>query len=150
MTAYPDTSFLCAVYRQQDNTEKALAHRASMKHALPVTSLLLFEFRHSVRFQTWLHHHDATKGYGAKEGAKMLGDLQSDLDSGVVALVPADWAKVHSLAEQLSSQHALKGGHRSLDTLHVATALALGAKELLTFDARQRVLAKTAGLRVKP
>ena len=80
----------------------------------------------------------------------MLCDLQSNLDSGVVAIVPADWAKVHSLAEQLSSQHALKGGHRSLDTLHVATALALGAKELLTFDARQRLLAKAAGLRVKP
>ena len=150
MTAYPDTSFLCALYREQDNSKAADAYRHSLKAVLPVTSLLLFEFRHSVRFQTWLHHHDATKGYGAKEGAKMLADLQSDLDSGVVALVPADWAKVHSLAEQLSSQQALKGGHRSLDTLHVATALTLGAKELLTFDARQRVLAKTAGLRVKP
>ena len=149
MTAYPDTSFLCALYRRQDNTARAVAHRATMKEALPVTALLLFEFRQSVRFQTWLHSTDASKGYGEKEGASMLAHLQGDMDSGLVEIVPPDWAKVHSLAEQLSAQHTRKGGHRGFDILHVATALELGAKELLTFDARQSTLAKTAGLKVK-
>ncbi len=150
MIAYPDTSFLCAIYRRQDNTEEALAHRGTMKHALPVTTLLLFEFRQSVRFQTWLHRRDAAKGYGEKEGAKMLADFQSDLDTGLVELVPTDWAKVHSTAEQLSARHTGKDGPRAFDILHVATALELGAGRLLTFDARQSALAKAAGLNVKP
>ena len=150
MTAYPDTSFLCALYRQQDNTEQAIVCRASMKEPLPATVLLLFEFRQSVRFQTWLHSNDARKGYGEKEGAKMLADLQSDTDNGLVEIVPPDWAKVHSIAEQLSAQHTRKGGHRGFDILHVATELELGAKAILTFDAQQRTLAKGAGLKVKP
>ena len=149
MTAYPDTSFLCALYRQQDNTEQAIACRASMKEPLAGTVLLLFEFRQSVRFQTWLHSKDARKGYGEKEGARMLADLQGDMDSGLVEIVPPDWAKVHSRAEQLSAQHTRKGGHRGFDILHVATALELGAKEFLTFDGRQTTLAKAAGLKVK-
>ncbi|MEO6785559.1 MAG: hypothetical protein ABI318_05440, partial [Chthoniobacteraceae bacterium] len=105
MTAYPDTSFLCALYREQDNSKTADAHRMAMMGILPVTSLVLFEFRQSVRFQTWLHRQDAAKGYGDREGAKMLADLRSDLDSGLVEIIPADWAKVHSRAEQLSAQH---------------------------------------------
>ena|SRR6266446_2851745 len=150
MKAYPDTSFLCALYRQQDNTAEAIAHRASMKDPLPVTALLLYEFRQSVRFQTWLHRKDARKGYGEREGSEMLADLQSDIDNRLVQIVPADWAKVVSAAEQLSAGHTGKGGHRGFDILHVATALELGAKEFLTFDSRHAALAQAAGLKVKP
>ena len=106
MTCYPDTSFLCALYREQDNSKTADAHRKAMTEILPVTSLVLFEFRQSVRFQTWLHQKDAGKGYGEREGAKMLAHLQSDIDAGLVEIIPVDWAKVHSRAEQLSAQHS--------------------------------------------
>ena len=44
----------------------------------------------------------------------------------------------------------MMGGHRSLDVLHVATALHLGAREFLTFDANQRKLAAAEKLKVKP
>ena len=150
MNAYPDTSFLCALYREQDNSKTADAHRKTMTEPLPVTSLVLFEFRQSVRFQTWLHRKEAAKGYGEKEGAKMLADLQSDIDSGLVEIIPADWAKVHSRAEQLSAQHTGKTGRRAFDILHVATALELEAKQFLSFDGGQSALAKAVGLKVKP
>ena len=150
MTCYPDTSFLCALYREQDNSKTADAYRKAMTEILPVTSLALFEFRQSVRFQTWLHQKDASKGYGRMAGLKMLADLQSDLDAGLVEIIPLDWAKVHSRAEQLSAQHTGKAGHRAFDILHVATALELEAKQFLTFDAGQSALAKAVGLKVKP
>src|SRR5438067_5200917 len=149
MNAYPDTSFLCALYREQDNSKAADAHRAAMKEPLPVTALVLFEFRQSVRWQSWLHRKHTGKGYGEKEAMKMLADLQSDIDGGLSQIVPVDWAKVISMAEQLSAQHTATSGPRGFDILHVATALELGAKEFLTFDARQRALAKTAGLKAK-
>lgn len=149
MTCYPDTSFLCALYRRQVNTPKAMSHRASMNEALPVTALGLFEFRHSMRWQTFLHCRDTSKGYGDKEGAQMLARLQSDLSSGQLKVAPVDWAKVISTAEQLSAQHTGKGGYRGFDILHVATALELGARQFLTFDVRQGVLAKAVGLKVK-
>jgi len=39
--------------------------------------------------------------------------------------------------------------YRAFDVLHVATALTLGAKVLLTFDGDQAALAKAEGLKIK-
>jgi predicted nucleic acid-binding protein len=150
MTAYPDTSFLCALYREQDNSRQADALFRRLPGPLTVATLVIFEFRQSVRWQTFLHRKDASKGYGGSEGAQMLADLQDDIATGRLQIVPVDWANVISAAERLSAQHTINDGHRAFDILHVATALELGAKEFLTFDARQRALAKTAKLKVRP
>jgi predicted nucleic acid-binding protein len=150
MIAFPDTSFLCAFYRRQDNSAAAAAHFKAMPEALHVSGLLLYEFRQSVRFQVWLHARDKSKGYPQANCDRALADLQTDLDTGAVVVVTADWPDVHRLAENLSKRHTMTGGHRSLDVLHVATALHLGAREFLTFDANQRKLATAEKLKVKP
>jgi len=79
-----------------------------------------------------------------------LADLQSDLETGALVVATADWPDVHRLAETISKRHTVSGGHRSLDILHVATALHLGAREFLTFDANQRKLATAEKLKVRP
>lgn len=150
MIAFPDTSFLCAIYRRQDNSSQAAAHFKAMKEPLHLSSLLLYEFRQSVRFQVWLNARDKTRGYPQADADQALADLQSDLDTGAVVLVAAEWADVHSRAEMLSKLHTAAGGHRSLDVLHVATALHLEAAQFLTFDTNQRKLAAAVGLKVKP
>jgi predicted nucleic acid-binding protein len=150
MIAFPDTSFLCAFYRRQDNSPGAAAHFKAMPEALPVSGLLLYEFRQSVRFQVWLHARDKSKGYPQADCDRALADLQTDLDTGAVVVVAADWLDVHRLAETISKRHTIAGRHRSFDILHVATALHLGAREFLTFDANQRKLAAAEKLKVKP
>lgn len=146
MKAYPDTSFLCALYRLQANSQVAAAYFAAMPGPLEVSTLLLYEFRQAVRFQIRLHRHDASKGYSKAEGAKMLADLKTDLVKGVVVTVPAPWPLVHMTAERLSELHTDACGHRSMDILHVATAIELGANEFLTFDGNQKKLAEAEGL----
>jgi len=148
--AFPDTSFLCAMYVRQDNSPAAAAHFKAMPEALHVSTLLLYEFRQSVRFQVWLHARDRTRGYAQATADDALAKLQANLDAGAVVLAAVEWPDVHSRAETLSRRHTAAGGHRSLDVLHVATALHLEAEELLTFDANQRRLAKVAGLKVRP
>ena len=148
MIAYPDTSFLCALYRSQHNTRVAVFHRASMKESLALTSLLIFEFRQSVRWQNALFAQDRTKGFSKQEGMKMLADVQSDLDSRLLELVPAEWPDVLGIAERLSAHHTVTKGCRGFDILHVATALHLEAREFLTFDVNQRKLAEAEGLTV--
>jgi predicted nucleic acid-binding protein len=148
--AFPDTSFLCALYRPQENSPEAANCFESLPEALHVTSLLLYEFRQSVRFQVWLHLRDKSKGYARVDCDRALADLQSDLDLGALVLVPAEWPDVFRLAEMLSRRHTAAHGHRSLDVLHVATAIHLGAREFLTFDANQRGLAAREKLKVRP
>ena len=57
---------------------------------------------------------------------------------------------LHAEAERLTAEHTLTGGHRGMDTLHVATALILKASEFRSFDKNQRKLATAEGLVVKP
>ena len=78
----------------------------------------------------------------------MIADWESDVAAGLNVLVPSDADAVLRLARTYSLQRTAHKGHRTLDILHVATAIHLGAKEFLTFDGRQRALANYAGLKV--
>ena len=148
MSCFPDTSFLCALYRLQVHSPVAIAWNERLDGPLQVSNLLLLEFRQSVRFQNRLFALDRSRGFSPAEGAKMLRDLQSDLTHGVLRVVPADWADVHRIAEELSGKHTASGGHRLTDILHVATALHLASPVFLTFDENQRKLAEAEGMDV--
>lgn len=148
MIHYADTSFLCSLYRRQDFTARALELRRALNEPLHFTSLLEFEFRQAVELQVWLHLKDRRKGYTRAEADGMLLDWESDLATGINRLVPFDIDAVLHLSRSLSGRHTAGGGHRTLDVLHVATAVHLGAIRFLTFDARQSALARHAGLEV--
>jgi predicted nucleic acid-binding protein len=146
MNCFPDTSFLCALYQTQVNSAQADQFMAGLSGTLGVSSLLLLEFRQSVRLQIRLHLNDRTKGFSQTEGQLMLNDLQIDLNAGLLTTTPVDWSAVHHRAETLSSAYTLAAGHRLVDILHVATALQLGVREFLTFDVNQKNLAEAEGL----
>ena len=148
MIHYPDTSFVCSIYREQIHSPAADAYRLAMGEALHYTGLLEFEFLQSIELQVWLHSCDRSKGYRRKEADRMIADWESDAASGTNVLVPFDMSAVLRLARSLSGRATAEGGHRTLDVLHVATAVHLGAKKFLTFDGRQRALARHAGLDV--
>jgi len=148
MRCYPDTSFLCAIYRERAGSEAASAYVARLEGPLIITSLLQFEFEQGVRFEVFRNNRDRSKGYGEGEGTAMLVDFESDLRHGVIQIVPFDWSDVYARAARLSEKHTASNGNRAFDILHVATALHLGAREFLTFDERQRRLAEAEGLTV--
>ena len=150
MIAFPDTSFLCALYVAQSTSPAAIGHYRRMKEPLPVSGLLLGEFRQSVRFQIFRHSRDASQGYPRKTGLEALAKLQANLDAGALVVMPAEWADVIAIAERISAQRTMGNGHRFIDLLHVATALHLSAVEFLSFDANQRKLAVAEGLTAKP
>ena len=150
MTAYPDTSFLCALYVKQSNSPAAAAHSASLREPIHVAAFLAYEFRQSLRFQTWRHSANARAGIALADAQAALLQFESDLANGVAVLAPCNFQEVFRLAEDLSKQHTRVNGHWSFAVLHVATALHLGAREFLTFDSNQRKLAAAEKLTVKP
>ena len=121
-----------------------------MPEALHVSTLMLYEFRQSVRFQVWLHAQEKNKGYSQFECNRALVDLETDLETGAVVVVSVEWPDVHRIAQTLSKNYTLSSGYRAFDILHVATALHLRARQFLTFDARQRKLATAEKLKVLP
>lgn len=150
MIAFPDTSFLCALHRQQANSGEAARFFAAMPEELHISPLLLYEFRQSVRFQVFLHSKDKLKGYGKPVADAALAKAQMNITSGALVIVSADWADVHAIAERLSAQYTPTMGHRAFDILHTATALHLGARQFLSFDSNQRKLAAAEGMKALP
>jgi len=130
--------------------EKADALLARYKEPFVISSLVAFEFRQSVRLQTFRFSNDRTQGFSKHESARMLAKFELNITLGIVEFVPVNWPDVHSLAERLSAQYTPTGGHRTLDVLHVATAVHSGAKTFITFDEKQAALAKSEGLKVRP
>lgn len=146
MKWFPDTSFLYSAYREQIHSPRADKVMNESETPLPVSNLLLFEFRNSVRFQERLFGLDRKKGFSKTEAAGILRDLQADLSSGALVVVSADWPDVHRIAEEISAKHTSRSGHRFADILHVATAIHLGAEGFLSFDENQRLLAAEEGM----
>lgn len=146
MIAYPDTSFLCALYRNQVNSPQAARHFAQMPEPLHIASPLLFEFRQSTRRQAYLHSKDPAKGFDRTTAQTALAKFHANIAAGAIVVVPVDWADVASIGEHLSAQYTWTEGYRGFDVLHVATALHLGAREFLSFDTKQQTLARAEGL----
>ena len=146
MRYFTDTSFLCALYRLQDNSETAFSFMETVKGEVIVSSQVLWEFRQSARFQVFRHRNDKTKGFSKSEAERMMGALAANVEAKSLLLATVEWPDVHSIAETLSATHTMKGGHRPMDILHLSTAKHLGVKHLLTFDENQKKLAVAEGL----
>jgi predicted nucleic acid-binding protein len=86
--------------------------------------------------------------FTASDAQSAWSNFEHDLAQGVwikVGLPGSVWQAGIDLARQNGPTF----GVRTLDSLHVACALELGAKRFWTFDARQAKLAEAAGLETK-
>jgi predicted nucleic acid-binding protein len=76
-----------------------------------------------------------------------LAALDDDFEQGRYVVTDMLWRATLKRAWDLSRQYTRKLGCRSLDVLHVASALELKCRSFLTFDMRQQQLAR--GVRLK-
>lgn len=144
MSAYADTSFLARIYLTATDSAAAVAYMQTLREPLPFTVLQHHELRNAIRLAVFRKEITAARRDAA------FADVESDLAANVLNHTPLHWANVWREAERLSATHTETLGVRSLDILHVAAALTLETTDFLSFDQRQRVLAKAERLRVKP
>jgi predicted nucleic acid-binding protein len=150
MIAFADTSVVCALLHQQSTTLEAEILFSELKTPLTLSTLVAFEFRQSARLQSFRFSADRTQGWSARETERMLAQFDANIAAGAFVHGAINWPEVHALAEQYSHAHTIKRGHRTLDVLHVATAVHLHADLFCTVDRLQSELARTVGLRVRP
>ena len=142
--AYADSSFLLSLHRADSCHHAANTFLARNALTLAFTPLHRVEVRNALRNATAAG--DMTKA----ECATAFRQIDEDLRDGLLVHAQVHWTETFRRADQLSEKHAAVDGQRTIDLLHVALALECGAKTFLSFDKRQRKLAKAAGLTVKP
>lgn len=74
--------------------------------------------------------------------------FRQDFENGAWRAVPLP-ENAFDRCTELGRLYAAQHGVRTLDSLHVASALELNASEFWTFDKRQQALAKAAGLQIR-
>jgi hypothetical protein len=73
--------------------------------------------------------------------------VEEDFAAGRYIHADVLWRSALRRANDLSREYTPEIGCRSLDVLHVACALELGLPSFLTFDLRQRRLARSVSLK---
>lgn len=97
----------------------------------------------------WTHaiaQHVFQKKMTAAEALKVQRNMEQDRAAGLWIEAEMPELAWESCAD-LARRHVAKLGIRTLDTLHVATALQLKAERFWTFDDRQTKLAHAVGLK---
>jgi len=135
-----DTSFLFALYGNDVHSACAIAWTRTKCRALTLSSLNEYELANALRFAEF------RRAIAEGEANLFWTHFEADRASGRLLVNLCNLAETVNEARRLSATYTLKGGHRSFDILHVATALHLGAGEFLTFDVNQRRLAEAEGL----
>ena len=143
MNVYAATGFLCSLYAPDAHSPKAITAMTRLASPLAYTWLHQLEFRNALRRRVF--RREITP---AQRDAS-LNLLLADLAAGILEHSHPPLPDLMMEAERLSATHSERLGTRSLDILHVAAALTIGARTFLSFDTRQAKLAKAAGLKAK-
>jgi predicted nucleic acid-binding protein len=135
---YADTSLVVSLYTIDAHSAVA-RRRMSAKPAVWLTPFNRVEFVHALQRQVFRTR------IASGEAARAWRNFEEDCVAAVwiVQNLPGRiWETTIDLARQYGSTL----GVRTLDSLHVACALELGAERFWTFDERQERLAQAAGL----
>lgn len=144
MTVYADASVMASMILQDGNSVRAKALLHDFEGSLVWTDLLKLEVFNAIRMAVG-------DGRLTEVQAAISRNLAQDLcTSGKWQWHEPDWNRVFGRAQGLSGGHASVIKARSLDILHVASAIELGITNFWSFDKRQLALAVEGGLRVNP
>jgi predicted nucleic acid-binding protein len=142
LSTYADTSFLVSLYVFDDNSLKASALFAAASFPLLLTPLLEAEIVNACYLRIF------RKESGEKQIRTSLELFGKDVRAGVFELKSFS-NDIFRQASQISSRRTAKVGTRTLDLLHVASAVFLQTEKFCTFDRKQAELARAEGLTVK-
>ena len=141
---YADSSFLVSLYRKDDNQKAANDFMVQTTPALGFSPFNRIELRNALR------NAQAFGQITEQDRRAAFRQIDIDINEGILLHVPVEWTNVFHRADELSEKHAGRHGQRTIDLLDVAIALECGANTFLSFDNRQKRLARAAGLKVKP
>ncbi|MGC2526364.1 MAG: type II toxin-antitoxin system VapC family toxin [Candidatus Acidiferrum sp.] len=142
MIAYPDTRFLVSLYGEDDYSPAA-TELVKSDPVFILTSLGEAEFINALELRVF------RKQWTRQEARQVYNEFLASQNAAVIRSEPFP-VEAWERAVILSRRHGATLGTRTLDVLHVASALVLKPDVFFTFDKRQSQLARAEGLRVLP
>lgn len=138
VTIYADTSFFVSLYLPDRHTSE-VERRLKSRPSLWMTPLHLAEWAHAIE------QHVFRKVITRSEADRLIRRFREHRAQNLwkEASVPD---RAFDICAELAHRHA-RIGVRTLDTLHVASALELKTEDFWTLDERQAKLAMAVGLR---
>ncbi len=141
-TIYVDPSALRRLYVHDARSRAFCGWRGRVRGALPLTRHGRAEVVNSIQLAVF------RQDIQAEVAERAILDLDDDILQGRLSLSDVPFRRVFDLAAELSRKHTPKLGTRTLDVLHVASALTLGSRVFVTYDDKQAALAKLVKLRI--
>lgn len=141
MTSYADTSFLVSLYILDANSAAAAARMRRAALPILVTAFGEVELLNAISLRAFRKELVPSK----VRATQAL--VRRDIADGVLLLKPVA-AIVYERAKQMARRRTPVLGTRTLDILHVASAVVLQADTFYTFDQNQARLARVEGLTV--
>lgn len=141
MNTYLDTSVLVSLYTPDANSATAARQVSMIRGTILITAFLELELVNAIELRVFRREIRRSQADAATAA------LSTDLQNGVYSPVPLP-AAAYTRARQLARKYTAATGARTLDLLHVASALTLGADVLYSFDQRQCRVAEAAGLAI--
>lgn len=142
MSAYPDSSFLVALFALEPGAEKALAWMKGYSGSLIFTPFHRHEIRTAVRQKVFRGE------MSTQERADAFREIDLDIRDGTLAHTQIPWIDAFREADLIGSAHGENRAARTFDLLHLGIAISLKAELFVTFDLDQRELARAAGLKI--
>ena len=139
---YADSSALVSLYSTDANTLAAVALFTNLRPPIVFTPLHQLEVNNAIELRQFRQQITAQQAAASSQA------ISADVQSRTLTIVSINWPQVFSSALILARRHSRLLGTRSLDILHVAAALEVGASTFVTFDKRQADLARAEGLLV--
>jgi predicted nucleic acid-binding protein len=139
VTIYADTSFFVSLYLPDRHTSE-VERRLGSRPSLWMTPLHVAEWTHAIE------QHVFRKAITRREADRVLQRFHEHRGLGLwrETSIPDRGFEV---CAQLAQRYGARLGVRTLDSLHVASALELKAEQFWTFDQRQAKLAQAVGLK---
>jgi predicted nucleic acid-binding protein len=141
-TIYADPSALLKLYLNEPQSRAVAAWRAKIPTPLVITHHGRLEVINAIG----LAAHRGIISAAIYDAA--LAALDDDFEQGRYVQADLLWRATLKRASDLSRKFTRALGCHSLDVLHVASALELGLRIFVTFDARQIQLARAAKLKI--
>ena len=143
--AYWDTSCVLALYAPEEISSQAAELASLEKGQIHSSAILEFEMTFAV------HAKEARGEIPSGGSAKVLSQFQTDLQRGRFLLVPLG-IDIKACTRDIAARTLQAEPPvflRTLDGIHIATALELGSSELITADRKMADAATLLGIRTK-